>query len=72
MSINFSEIIVIAVVALVAIKPEQLPELARKLGRFIGSTKRTISKFTDEIQKVTDSSYPPPKRSSENQRDQSS
>lgn len=38
--IGFSEMILIAVIALVAIGPKQLPEVARTVGKFIGEFKR--------------------------------
>ncbi len=40
MSISFSEIIVIFLVALVLFGPEQLPVLARSLGKIVGELKR--------------------------------
>lgn len=38
--IGFGEMILIAVIALVAIGPKQLPEVARTVGKFIGEFKR--------------------------------
>ena len=40
MSISFSEIIVIFLVALVLFGPEQLPVLARSIGKIVGELKR--------------------------------
>jgi len=40
--IGFLEIIVILVIALIVIGPERMPEVARKIGQFMGKTKRFI------------------------------
>lgn len=45
------EILVLAVLGLILIGPEQLPELARTLGRFINDLKRTTEGLTDDIKK---------------------
>ncbi|PIS10587.1 MAG: preprotein translocase [Bdellovibrio sp. CG10_big_fil_rev_8_21_14_0_10_47_8] len=48
-----SEILFIAVLALLLIGPKQLPELARNLGRFLNELKRSTSVFTDELKMQT-------------------
>ncbi len=40
--IGFQEIFVVLVVALVVIGPERMPEVARKIGSFVGKTRRFI------------------------------
>lgn len=52
--IGFSEILLIAVVALVVIGPERLPGVARNVGRFIGRLQRYVhdikSDFNREVE----------------------
>lgn len=47
--ISFSEIIVILLVALLVIKPEQLPQVARMLGRWVGRAKGLITNVKNEV-----------------------
>lgn len=47
--LGLSEIIFIAVLALIFIGPKQLPEVARTVGRFLNELKRSTSDFTDEL-----------------------
>jgi len=47
--ISFSEIIVIAVVALLVIGPEKLPKLARTLGAYTGRMQRFVAQVKDEV-----------------------
>jgi Sec-independent protein translocase protein TatA len=49
MNFSISEIIVILLVALLVIKPEQLPEVAFSLGRFAQSIRRMFSRVKDEM-----------------------
>ncbi len=48
--IGFTEILVILVIALIAIGPEKLPEIAKALGRAFGEFK----KATDDLKKSVD------------------
>ncbi len=48
-NLGISEIIAIAVIALVLIGPKQLPEVARILGRFLNDLRRTTNTLTDEF-----------------------
>lgn len=52
--IGFSEILLIAVVALVVIGPERLPGVARNVGRFVGRLQRYVhdikSDFNREVE----------------------
>ena len=45
--IGFLEIIVIMVIALIVIGPERMPEVARKIGQFMGKTKRFINSMKE-------------------------
>ncbi|MDG4811400.1 Sec-independent protein translocase protein TatB [Hydrogenovibrio sp. 3SP14C1] len=45
--IGFLEIIVILVIALIVIGPERMPEVARKIGQFMGKTKRFINSMKE-------------------------
>ncbi|MDG6774533.1 Sec-independent protein translocase protein TatB [Thiomicrorhabdus sp. ZW0627] len=46
--IGFLEILVVLVIALLVIGPERMPEVARKLGGFMGKTKRFINSVKEE------------------------
>lgn len=48
-NLGISEMIAIAVLALVLIGPKQLPEVARILGRFLNDLRRTTNTLTDEF-----------------------
>ena len=39
-NIGFTELLILAVIGLLVVGPEQLPELARKLSRFVNDLKR--------------------------------
>jgi sec-independent protein translocase protein TatB len=47
--LSFSEIGVIAVVAILVLKPEDLPVVMNKIGKFIGSIRRYMSDLDFEI-----------------------
>jgi sec-independent protein translocase protein TatB len=47
--IGFWELGVIAVVALLVIGPEQLPGVARTVGKWVGTAKRFVGKVQDDI-----------------------
>ena len=47
--IAFSELVVIALVALIVIGPERLPGLARKAGEWWGRTQRYVNKVKQDI-----------------------
>lgn len=47
--ISFSELIVIAIVALVVIGPEKLPKVARTAGAFFGRVQRFVTQVKDEV-----------------------
>lgn len=47
--LGFTEILVIGVLALILLGPEQLPDLARKLGRFVNDLKRTTDGLKEEF-----------------------
>lgn len=49
--VNFSEILVIMVVALVVIGPERLPQVARTLGKFWGKLQRYVNQVKQEVNK---------------------
>lgn len=50
MSFSMSEVIVVLLVALLVVKPEQLPEVAFGLGRFAQTFKRMLDKAKQEVQ----------------------
>ncbi|MDP8568839.1 Sec-independent protein translocase protein TatB [Methylophilus aquaticus] len=47
--ISFSELMVIAVVALIVIGPEKLPKVARTAGAFFGRMQRFVAQVKDEV-----------------------
>jgi sec-independent protein translocase protein TatB len=47
--VSFSELMVIAVVALIVIGPEKLPKIARTVGAFTGRMQRYVAQVKDEI-----------------------
>ena len=49
--IGFSELLLIAVVALVVLGPERLPKVARTLGHLFGRAQRYVSEVKSEINK---------------------
>jgi len=49
LNIGFSELLVIAAVALVAIGPKELPEVMRKLGEFAKKAKDFTNNISDSL-----------------------
>jgi sec-independent protein translocase protein TatB len=47
--IGFSEILLIAIVALIVVGPERLPGLARKAGKLVGRGRRFVQSVRDDI-----------------------
>jgi sec-independent protein translocase protein TatB len=47
--VSFSELIVIAVVALIVIGPEKLPKVARMLGAIAGRMQRYVAQVKEEV-----------------------
>jgi sec-independent protein translocase protein TatB len=47
--VSFSELLVIAVVALLVIGPEKLPKVARTLGAFAGRMQRYMAQVKEEV-----------------------
>ena len=65
--IDFSEILVIFVIALVVLGPEKLPKLAATIGRWVGRARAMARQFREQleqeaanIQRATDLKTPPP------------
>lgn len=53
MGFSVSEVIVVLLVALLVIKPEQMPDVAFSLGRFASVIKRLLSKMKTELNELT-------------------
>jgi Tat protein translocase TatB subunit len=51
--LGMSEIIFLAVLALIVIGPKQLPEVARTLGRFLNDIKRSTNDLSQELKTQT-------------------
>lgn len=47
--VSFSELVVIAVVALIVIGPEKLPKVARTLGALTGRMQRYVAQVKEEV-----------------------
>ena len=47
--IGFGEMILVAAIALIAIGPKQLPEVARALGKLLGEIKKTVGEVTSTV-----------------------
>lgn len=47
--LGMSEIIFLAILALIVIGPKELPEVARTIGRFLNELKRSTSVLSDEL-----------------------
>ena len=50
-SLSATEILTIAVVALIVIGPRQLPGIARRIGRYLGEIKRVAAGFRDDLER---------------------
>lgn len=48
-NLGFSELVLIAIIALIFIGPKQLPEIARTLGRTLNELKRATEDFSQTI-----------------------
>ena len=48
--ISFTEILVIAIVALIVLGPERLPQVARTLGHLLGRAQRYVNDVKNDIQ----------------------
>ena len=68
MNFSISEIIVILLIALLVIKPEQLPDVAFTLGRFAQSIRRMFSKVKDEMNGLIESVDVPHERKQDQQK----
>lgn len=54
MNFSISEVLVVLLIALLVIKPEQLPEVAYTMGRFAKSLRRMFGKVKDEVSGLVD------------------
>lgn len=52
--VGFSELALIAVVALVVLGPERLPEAARALGKWVGRARRMMRQMSEELEREVD------------------
>jgi len=54
LGIGFTEVLAIAVIALIFIGPDDLPKFARNIGRFLNELKRGSDRFVDDFKSATD------------------
>lgn len=66
-NIGFSEMLVIAILALIFIGPKQLPEVARTIGRFLNELRRSSDAIKEEFVKSSKELIDDAKPKSENQ-----
>ena len=71
MNFSISEIIVILLIALLVIKPEQLPDVAFSMGRFAKTLRRMFGKVKDEMNGLIEDVKKPESVSEEQKREQS-
>lgn len=50
--IGFGEMVLLAAIALIAIGPKQLPEVARAVGKLLGELKKTVGEVTSTVASV--------------------
>ena len=50
--IGLPELLLIAAVTLVVLGPEELPRVMLKIGRFVGSLKRQLGHWQDELERA--------------------
>ena len=50
-SLSATEILTIAVLALIVIGPRQLPGIARRIGRYLGEIKRVAAGFREDLER---------------------
>ena len=53
-NLGFSEMLVVAVLALLVFGPERLPELARNAGRFVAKFRSEASRSVEELKRAAD------------------
>jgi sec-independent protein translocase protein TatB len=52
--VDFSEIIVIFVIALIVLGPQKLPKLAQTVGRWLGRARAMARQFKDQLEQEAD------------------
>ncbi len=52
-NLGFTEILFLAILALIVVGPKQLPEVARYIGRFLSELKRSSEAMKEEFRKTT-------------------
>ncbi len=58
MNFSISEILLVLLIALLVVKPEQLPDVARTLGRLMRSVRGIYSKVKEEMNGFIDDDKP--------------
>lgn len=56
--VGLPELLLIAAVTLVVLGPEELPRVMLKIGRFVGSLKRQLGSWQDELERAAEDPRP--------------
>jgi sec-independent protein translocase protein TatB len=67
LNISISEVLVVLLIALLVIKPEQLPDVAKTLGRAARTIRRLFTKVKDEMSGFVDAVEKPVEQQREKQ-----
>ena len=54
MNVSVSELLLVLLIALIVIKPEQLPGVAQSVGKFVKSVRHMIAKIKQEMNEIID------------------
>lgn len=68
--LSMTEIILIAIIALVVVGPKKLPDIAKSIGKGYGEFKRTFNDLKESVNIDTDTSSPTKSSSNSNRHDE--
>lgn len=61
LNLSFSHLILLLAIALIVIGPQQLPEVARTIGRFINELRRARGELTDSFWQMKNATFAEPR-----------
>jgi Sec-independent protein translocase protein TatA len=65
MNVSVSELIVVLLIALLVIKPEQLPDVAYAVGRFVSSLRGMFARMKEEMNTLIEPGNQPDEKTRE-------